>query len=44
MSRLAAGQVDVIVGFAHMRAKYAANWMSKFGGQMIVINRLQFWQ
>ena len=32
MSRLAAGQVDVIVGFAHMRAKYAANWMSKFGG------------
>ena len=29
MSRLAAGQVDVIVGFAHIRAKYAANWMSK---------------
>lgn len=32
MSRLAAGQVDVVVGFAHLRAKYASNWMSKFGG------------
>ncbi len=32
MSRLASGQVDVIVGFAHIRAKYAGNWISKFGG------------
>ena len=32
MARLAAGQADIAVGFAHLQYKYADQWTSEFGG------------
>ena len=32
LARLASGQADVIVGYGHLRAKYAPQWESDFGG------------
>lgn len=32
LARLAAGQVDVMVSYGHVRTKYAADWQEKFGG------------
>lgn len=32
LARLASGQVDIMVGYAHMRTKYASKWQSDFGG------------
>ena len=39
MARLASGQVDVAVGFAHLRAKYADQWQSDFGGTDEMVNQ-----
>ena len=32
LARLAAGQADIIVGYGHLRTKYAPQWESGFGG------------
>lgn len=32
LARLAAGQADVMVGYGHLRTKYASQWESEFGG------------
>ena len=32
MARLASGQADIAVGFAHLQNKYADQWTSEFGG------------
>ena len=32
MARLASGQADIAVGFAHLQYKYADQWTSEFGG------------
>lgn len=32
MARLAAGQADIAVGFAHLQYKYADQWSDEFGG------------
>ena len=32
MARLASGQADIAVGFAHLQYKYADQWNSEFGG------------
>ncbi len=32
LARLASGQADVIVGYGHLRTKYAPQWESDFGG------------
>ncbi|MCI8329029.1 MAG: phosphate/phosphite/phosphonate ABC transporter substrate-binding protein [Oscillibacter sp.] len=32
LARLASGQADIIVGYGHLRTKYAPQWESDFGG------------
>lgn len=32
LARLASGQADLIVGYGHLRTKYAPDWESEFGG------------
>lgn len=32
LARLASGQADIMVGYGHLRVKYAAQWESDFGG------------
>lgn len=32
LARLASGQADIIVGYGHLRVKYAPQWESDFGG------------
>lgn len=32
LSRLASGQADIMVSYAHIRTKYAPDWKEKFGG------------
>lgn len=32
LARLASGQADIIVGYGHLRTKYAPQWESEFGG------------
>lgn len=32
LARLASGQADIIVGYGHLRTKYASRWESDFGG------------
>lgn len=39
MARLASGQVDVVVGYAHLRAKMEKDWMSKLGGTENIYNQ-----
>ncbi len=36
MARLASGQADIAVGFAHLQYKYADQWTSEFGGTSTV--------
>ncbi|MCD8076804.1 MAG: PhnD/SsuA/transferrin family substrate-binding protein [Lachnospiraceae bacterium] len=39
LSRLAAGQVDIIVSYGHIRVKYASDWIEEFGGTDEMINQ-----
>ncbi|MCD8010963.1 MAG: PhnD/SsuA/transferrin family substrate-binding protein [Lachnospiraceae bacterium] len=39
LSRLAAGQVDIIVSYGHIRVKYASDWVSEFGGTDEMVNQ-----
>ncbi|MCD8123682.1 MAG: PhnD/SsuA/transferrin family substrate-binding protein [Lachnospiraceae bacterium] len=39
LSRLAAGQVDIIVSYGHIRVKYASDWVEEFGGTDEMVNQ-----
>lgn len=39
MARLAAGQVDIVVGYAHLRANMGDNWTGKLGGTDSIYNQ-----
>ena len=39
LARLASGQVDIMVGYAHMRTKYADQWQTDFGGTTPMVDQ-----
>ena len=39
LARLASGQVDIMVGYAHMRTKYADQWQTDFGGTAPMVDQ-----